>query len=199
MNENSFLLKDSTKSIVRRTSASPRRRTIFAGSSFVSIQNIVRDMTTFESTDESEYAAVATDTTTTNARRRLDEDLQCLEVQITEDITPSSSEKLGVISMAVLVFYNVSGGPFGIETTVRAGGNFYAILGFLVMPFVWSVQEALMTAELGTAFVEASGGVAWVEEAFGPSVGWMSGYLGWTSGATGTVYDMEQKKKSSLV
>jgi len=32
--------------------------------------------------------------------------------------------------------------------------------------------------------VEASGGVAWVEEAFGPGVGWMSGYLGWIAGAT---------------
>lgn len=96
----------------------------------------------------------------------------------------SSPEKLGVISMAILVFYNVSGGPFGIETTVRAGGNLYALLGFLIMPFVWSLQEALMTAELGTAFPEASGGVVWVEEAFGPLAGWMSGYLNWVSGAT---------------
>jgi amino acid transporter len=52
------------------------------------------------------------------------------------------------------------------------------------MPWVWSVQEALITAELGTAFPEASGGVAWVEEAFGPSAGWMSGYLSWVAGAT---------------
>jgi len=87
--------------------------------------------------------------------------------------------------MAVLIFYSVSGGPFGIETTVRAGGNFYALLGFLVMPLVWSLQEALMTAELGTAFPEASGGVAWVEEAFGHGAGWMSGYLNWVAGATG--------------
>lgn len=102
------------------------------------------------------------------------------------NVSPSSPEKrLGVWSMAVLVFYSVSGGPFGIETTVRAGGNFYAILGFLVMPFCWSLQEALMTAELGTAFPEASGGVAWVEEAFGPLAGWMAGYLSWVGGATG--------------
>jgi hypothetical protein len=105
--------------------------------------------------------------------------------QIESHYTPSP-DKLGCIPLAVLVFYNVSGGPFGIETAVRAGGNFYALLGFLVMPFVWSLQEALMTAELGTTFVEASGGVAWVEEAFGPSAGWISGYLGWIAGATGT-------------
>mmetsp|Transcript_38365 Transcript_38365/g.79775 ORF Transcript_38365/g.79775 Transcript_38365/m.79775 type:complete len:600 (-) Transcript_38365:162-1961(-) len=93
-------------------------------------------------------------------------------------------EKLGVLPLAIIVFYNVSGGPFGVETSVRAGGNFFALLGFLVMPFLWSMQEALMTAELGTAYPEASGGVAWVEEAFGPTAGWMSGYLGWIAGAT---------------
>jgi amino acid transporter len=93
-------------------------------------------------------------------------------------------EKLGVIPLAVMVFYSVSGGPFGCEASVRSGGNFYTLIAFLVMPFVWSMQEALMTAELGTAFPEASGGVAWVEEAFGVNAAWMSGYLGWMAGAT---------------
>jgi len=93
-------------------------------------------------------------------------------------------KRLGVVPLAVIIFYSVSGGPFGCEASVRAGGNFYTLLGFLVMPWVWSVQEALITAELGTAFPEASGGVAWVEEAFGPSAGWMSGYLSWVAGAT---------------
>ena len=92
--------------------------------------------------------------------------------------------KLGLWPMAVMVFYGVSGGPFGIEAAVRTGGNFYALVGFLVMPFCWSLQEALMTAELGTTFPEASGGVAWVEEAFGPLMGWMAGFLSWVSGAT---------------
>ena len=93
-------------------------------------------------------------------------------------------EKLGVIPLAVIIFYSVSGGAFGVEETVRSAGNFYTLLGFLVMPFIWSMQEALMTAELGSAFPEASGGVAWVQEAYGNCAGWMSGYLNWISGAT---------------
>jgi amino acid transporter len=44
--------------------------------------------------------------------------------------------------------------------------------------------QALLTAELGTTFPEAGAGVAWVEEAFGPSAGWMCGYLGWIAGGT---------------
>lgn len=92
--------------------------------------------------------------------------------------------KLSTATFAVMVFYSVSGGPFGMEATVRAAGNFFALLGFLVFPFIWSVQEAMMTAELASAFPEASGGVAWVEEAFGTQAGWMTGYLGWVAGAT---------------
>jgi len=177
------------------------------------IEEIVRDMTTFEPMDPDELAQEVIDQhnrhqennslvelngleqneddepgptpTTTTTTTTLGPDLTYPEEQMIERHFTSSPEKLGVISMAVLIFYNVSGGPFGIETTVRAGGNFYAILGFLVMPFVWSLQEALMTAELGTTFPEASGTVAWVEEAFGHGAGWMAGYLNWISGATG--------------
>eukprot|EP00977_Amphora_coffeiformis_P004874 scaffold1048_cov90-Amphora_coffeaeformis.AAC.7 len=92
--------------------------------------------------------------------------------------------KLGVVGLAVIVFYSVSGGPFGVEAAVRSAGNFYALLGFLFMPVIWSLPEALMTAELGAAIPEAAGGVAWVELAFGKQAGWLCGYLGWISGAT---------------
>ncbi|GAX25254.1 hypothetical protein FisN_5Lh336 [Fistulifera solaris] len=92
--------------------------------------------------------------------------------------------KIGVLPLAVIVFYNVSGGPFGVEASVRSAGNFYTLLGFLIMPFLWSLQEAAITAELGAAFPESSGGVAWVEEAFGSMAGWISGYLNWIAGAT---------------
>ena len=91
---------------------------------------------------------------------------------------------LGVLPLAMLVFYNVSGGPFGIEESVRSAGFFASILGFLVFPFVWSVPEAMVTAELGSTYPEASGGVAWVEEAFGSAAGWQAGFLGWVAGAT---------------
>jgi len=47
-----------------------------------------------------------------------------------------------------------SGGPFGIEDIVRAGGPFYALLGFSLL-LVWAVPEALITAELSTAMPEA--------------------------------------------
>jgi hypothetical protein len=67
-------------------------------------------------------------------------------------------QRLGIVPLAVLVFYKVSGGPFGCEPAVKAAGPFYAILGFVLFPLLWAVPEALITAELGSAFPEPSGG-----------------------------------------
>jgi hypothetical protein len=151
------------------------------------MQDAAHDMVTFEQLDTDDLVEQAEeDGTIQLADLGADEAEEAIEQLIHPedpmDPFTSSPEKLGVLPLAILVFYNVSGGPFGIESSVRSGGNFFALLGFLVMPFIWSAQEALMTAELGTAFPEASGGVAWVEEAFGPNAGWMSGYLGWIAG-----------------
>ncbi|KAL7532549.1 hypothetical protein ACHAXR_004697 [Thalassiosira sp. AJA248-18] len=104
--------------------------------------------------------------------------------RLNRQFTQTTTAPLKLWPLAVLVFYNVSGGPFGIEPSIRAGGNLYAILGFVLFPLVWSVPEALITAELGSAFQDPSAGVAWVEEAFGESLGCLCGYLAWVSGAT---------------
>jgi len=93
-------------------------------------------------------------------------------------------QRLSPLALSVLVFYNVSGGPFGMERAVKSGGPLFAILGFIIFPLVWSIPEALVTAELGTAYPEPSGCIAWVEEAFGTKCGMIAGYLHWVSGAT---------------
>lgn len=64
--------------------------------------------------------------------------------------------------LVLLIFYGVSGGPFGVEPVVAAGGPLIALLGFIFLPLVWSIPEALVTAELSTTFPEAAGCVAWV-------------------------------------
>jgi amino acid transporter len=55
-----------------------------------------------------------------------------------------------------------------MQDAVSAGGAQLAIFGFLLLPLVWSLPEALVAAELATAFPENSGFVAWVTAAFGP-------------------------------
>lgn len=90
--------------------------------------------------------------------------------------------KVSILPLVFLIFYEVSGGPFGIEDSVKAGGPFLALLGFLVFPFVWSIPEALITAEMGTMFPENAGYVVWVSSALGPYWGFQQGWMKWLSG-----------------
>ncbi|CAL9152400.1 unnamed protein product, partial [Musa hybrid cultivar] len=90
--------------------------------------------------------------------------------------------KVSVIPLVFLIFYEVSGGPFGIEDSVQAAGPLLAILGFLIFPFIWSIPEALITAEMGTMFPENGGYVVWVSSALGPFWGFQQGWMKWLSG-----------------
>lgn len=92
--------------------------------------------------------------------------------------------KLGMLPLVALIFYEVSGGPFGVEDSVKAGGPLLAILGFLIFPFIWSIPEALITAELATAFPENGGYVLWISAAFGDFWGFQEGWWKWISGVT---------------
>ena len=89
---------------------------------------------------------------------------ELIEVLQEDVITPikprdegEHSYKLSAVALAVMVFYKVSGGPFGCEPTVKAAGPFYALLGFIFFPILWSIPEAFITAELGSAYPEPSG------------------------------------------
>lgn len=93
-----------------------------------------------------------------------------------------NSQKVSIIPLIFLIFYEVSGGPFGIEDSVNAAGPLLAIAGFLVFPFIWSIPEALITAELGTMFPENGGYVVWVSSALGPFWGFQLGWMKWLSG-----------------
>ncbi|CAL5054849.1 unnamed protein product [Urochloa decumbens] len=95
---------------------------------------------------------------------------------------PASLRKVSIVPLVFLIFYEVSGGPFGIEDSVGAAGPLLAIAGFLVLPIIWSIPEALITAELGTMFPENGGYVVWVSAALGPYWGFQQGWMKWLSG-----------------
>ncbi|GFZ12248.1 amino acid permease family protein [Actinidia rufa] len=95
----------------------------------------------------------------------------------------TSNPKLKLLPLIALIFYDVSGGPFGVEDSVRAGGGpLLSLLGFLVFPLIWSIPEALVTAELATSFPENGGYVVWISAAFGPFWGFQEGFWKWFSG-----------------
>ena len=48
---------------------------------------------------------------------------------------------VGVWGLTGLIFFAVSGGPFGIEEAVSAAGPFLTIAGFLLFALLWAAPE----------------------------------------------------------
>ncbi|KAM2046716.1 hypothetical protein EV2_005689 [Malus domestica] len=94
----------------------------------------------------------------------------------------TNRKKLTLIPLIFLIYFEVAGGPYGEEPAVKAAGPLFAILGFLIFPFIWSVPEALITAELSTAFPGNGGFVIWADRAFGPFWGSLMGTWKFLSG-----------------
>ncbi|KAE8665056.1 hypothetical protein F3Y22_tig00112688pilonHSYRG00011 [Hibiscus syriacus] len=76
-------------------------------------------------------------------------------------------KKLSILPFIFLIYFEVSGGAYGAEEAVGAAGPFCAISGFLVFPFLWSIPEALIRAELATSFPGNGGYIIWAHQAFG--------------------------------
>ncbi|KAK7359250.1 hypothetical protein VNO77_01203 [Canavalia gladiata] len=102
----------------------------------------------------------------------------------TEHSSPNTKphKKLALLPLVFLIYFEVAGGPYGEESAVGAAGPLFAILGFVVFPFIWSIPEALLTAELATTFPGNGGFVIWANEAFGPFWGSLMGFWKFFSG-----------------
>ncbi|EHA8587510.1 putative Polyamine transporter RMV1 [Cocos nucifera] len=95
---------------------------------------------------------------------------------------PSRANKLTLIPLIFLIYFEVAGGPYGAEPAVKAAGPLLALLGFLIFPFIWSIPESLVTAELATAIPGNGGFVLWADRAFGSFPGFMMGSWKFLSG-----------------
>ena len=91
---------------------------------------------------------------------------------------------LSLWGMVAIIFFAVSGGPFGSEEAVASVGPLWVLSGFVVFPIIWSIPEALMTAELSTMFPGNGGYVFWTTASFGPRVGFLQGAWSWLSNVT---------------
>ena len=92
--------------------------------------------------------------------------------------SPSLKRELGLLSLVAIVFFNVSGGPYGIEDAVSSFGPGLTLLLLALTPVLWSLPVSLAMAELAGAMPDEGGYVTWVRRAFGPfwsfQVGWWS-------------------------
>ena len=86
---------------------------------------------------------------------------------------------LGLGPLVAVLFFTVSGGPFGLEGVVGAVGPGLALLLLVATPLLYSVPEALLIGELASMLPIEGGYYQWVKRAFGPFLGFVNGWLSW--------------------
>lgn len=93
-------------------------------------------------------------------------------------MSPKLRRELGLLPLVAVFFFNVSGGPYGIEPVVPAFGPGLALLLLVLTPLLWSLPVTLVMSELASAMPHEGGYVTWTQRAFGPfwafQVGWWS-------------------------
>jgi amino acid transporter len=87
--------------------------------------------------------------------------------------------ELGLLPLAAIVFFNVSGGPYGVEDAVSSFGPGLALLLLALTPVLWSLPVSLAMAELASAMPDEGGYVSWVRRAFGAFWGFQVGWWSW--------------------
>lgn len=106
-------------------------------------------------------------------------DSQYVSLQADEDLKLGSSEgeynallgaprkPLGALGLAAIVFFLVCGGSYGTEDLGGTIAPLYAILGIVVVPWLFSLPIALVTAELATSMTDQSGFIMWIKRGWG--------------------------------
>jgi len=83
--------------------------------------------------------------------------------------------------LIALIYFSVSGGPYGLETAVSSSGPGMTMVLLVAVPILFSVPCALMNAELGSALPLEGGYYAWVKIGLGAFWGFMEGMISWVT------------------
>ncbi|HET7295537.1 MAG TPA: APC family permease, partial [Gemmatimonadales bacterium] len=81
--------------------------------------------------------------------------------------------------LVAVMFFTVSGGPFGLEGLVGSVGPGLALLLLVATPLIYSVPETLLIGELASMLPVEGGYYQWVKRAFGRFWGFWNGWLSW--------------------
>ena len=79
--------------------------------------------------------------------------------------------------LVMFTYLAAAGGPYGSEAVVGNGGPLLAILGFLIVPWLFCFPLSMITAELATAMPEDGGIVRFVDRVMPKAFAFLAGYV----------------------
>jgi amino acid transporter len=89
------------------------------------------------------------------------------------------SKKIRPLQLIVIIFFTVSGGPYGLESLMSYAGAHATLLLLLITPILWDVPAILTVAELNSMMPVEGGYYQWVKNALGMRFGFYEGWWTW--------------------
>ncbi len=91
---------------------------------------------------------------------------------------PQIIRKISVLPLAAVIFFTVSGGPYGLEPLIGYAGS-YAIPLLMVTPLLWDIPMILVVLELNSMMPVEGGYYEWVKRGLGIRWAFMEGWWSW--------------------
>jgi amino acid transporter len=91
---------------------------------------------------------------------------------------PQIISKISVLPLAAVIFFTVSGGPYGLEPLIGYAGG-YAIPLLMVTPLLWDIPMILVVLELNSMMPVEGGYYEWVKRGLGIRWAFMEGCWTW--------------------
>lgn len=88
-------------------------------------------------------------------------------------------KKIRPIQLIAVIFFTVSGGPYGLEPLLDYAGQHGALLILLVTPILWDVPAIFTVLELNSMMPVTGGYYKWVKYALGTRWGFYEGWWTW--------------------
>ena len=83
------------------------------------------------------------------------------------------------LALVAVIFFTVSGGPYGMEPLLGYGGPNGALLILLVTPLVWDIPTMLAVLELNAMMPLGGGYYQWVKRGLGLRWAFYEGWWTW--------------------
>lgn len=88
-------------------------------------------------------------------------------------------KKIRPIQLIAVIFFTVSGGPYGLEPLLTYAGEHGALLLLLITPVFWDVPAIFTVLELNSMMPVTGGYYKWVKHALGNRWGFYEGWWTW--------------------
>jgi amino acid transporter len=87
--------------------------------------------------------------------------------------------KIRPVQLIAVIFFTVSGGPYGLEPLLTYAGEHGALLLLLITPLLWDVPAIFTVLELNSMMPITGGYYKWVKYALGTRWGFYEGWWTW--------------------